>query len=76
MIFFKKKRNYIEWDQTNNMWHDGNICVYKNDKIVEHIPGLNADSKEEWINPYDLIEELKIKWNIKKLKEIKGPNWR
>ena len=37
-IFTKiNKKNYIEWDQTNNMWHDGTIRVYKDDKLVESI---------------------------------------
>ena len=82
-IFTKiKKKNYIEWDQTNNMWHDGTIRVYKDDKLVESIHCLNGGWDEEgnkddsFTNPYDLIEELKAKWNLEKVKEIKGPDWR
>lgn len=74
---FKIKRNYIEWDQTNNMWHDGHIRVYKDDEVVEHITCLNGGNVDDsYTNPYDLIEELKTKWNLKELKEIKGPDWR
>ena len=81
-IFTKKKKNYIEWDQTNNMWHDGTIRVYKDDKLVESIHCLNGGWDEEgneddsFTNPYDLIEDLKVKWNLEEVKEIKGPDWR
>lgn len=79
---FKRKRNYIEWDQTNNIWHDGHIRVYKDDEIVEHISCLNGgydedgDVDDSYTNPHDLIDELKTKWGLKELKEIKGPDWR
>lgn len=64
------------------MHHDGHIHVYINDKILESIYCLNSgydkdgNESNEYTNPYDLIDELKLKYNITELKKIEGPNWR
>ena len=56
--------------------------VYKDDEIVEHISCLNGgydedgDVDDSYTNPHELIDELKNKWGLKELKEIKGPDWR
>ena len=75
----RKPGDYIIWDRTNNMWHDGHIYIYKNHKLVESyfFGGYDEDGVERPLeNPYDVLERFKEKWSINELREIKGYDWR
>lgn len=72
------RRNYIEYDNTNSMWNNGHIYVYKNKKIVKSIfvdDFLENADDEDICGVDDIIDMLKQKYNIKKVK-YKEFNWR
>lgn len=64
--------DYIEWDETNSMWNGGYLHVHVNGEIVESI--FVDDRSED--NPYDIIDELKEKYSITRVKETNRYDWR
>lgn len=62
------RRSYIYYENVNTMWNDGTIFVYVGGKVIKQI-FVNDD------NPYDIIDNLKEEYKIKRVKE-KHNNWR
>ena len=63
------RRSYIYYENVNPMWNDGTIYVYVGGNAIKQI-FVNDDD-----NPYDIIDNLKEEYKIKRVKE-KHNNWR
>ena len=55
--------SYIYYENVNPIWNDGTIYVYMRGKVVKQIFVDDDD------NPYDIIDMLKEKYKIKRVKE-------
>lgn len=66
-------KNYIEFDYSNSQWNSGTISVYIKGELIEYI---FVDNDEGGRNSYDIIESFKEKYNLTKVIEIKGYDWR
>lgn len=67
-----KSKNYIEFNNSNYMWGPGHLSVVIDGKLKEHISISDECEKrgETYLDPYDLIDELKEKYGITKVTEI------
>jgi hypothetical protein len=56
-------RSYIEYSNMNPLWNSGHVIVVKQGKIVEHIFVNDTEKSAD-----ELIDEMKVKYNINKVK--------
>jgi len=68
-----RNNTYIELNLTNSMWNKGHISVVVNNNLIEHISVddyLETNDKDDIVGADDIVELLKYKYNIKRVKII------
>lgn len=64
-------KDYIEFDYSNDQWNSGTISVYIKGELIEYI-FIDSDGRSS----DDIIDFFKEKYNLTKVIEIKGYDWR
>lgn len=75
-FLYRRKPSYIEWDRRNSMWNDGHLHVYVKGVNVESIFIDDLEDPDGYVSPYDIIEQLRDKYQITEVRETGYVDWR